>query len=155
MKILVLCTGNSCRSQMAEGWLRSWDESMTVVSAGTEPAERVNGMAVEVMAEAGVDIGGGKPKDVREFTGERWDFVVTVCNGAAERCPLFEGEVGRHVHIGMDDPAEVRGTEERVRGEFRRVRDELRRRLAEFYAQDVRGRELSEGECQRERGTGV
>ncbi len=151
MKILVLCTGNSCRSQMAEGWLRSWDKKMTVVSAGTEPAERVSGMAVEVMAEAGVDIGEARPKNVREYISESWDFVVTVCGEAAERCPTFEGKVDCRIHIGVDDPAKAEGTEEFVRSEFRRIREELRRRLAEFYVRDVQGRDGLRCECNKAR----
>lgn len=80
MKILILCTGNSCRSQMAEGWLGSWYKEMTVVSAGTEPVGEVNRLAVEVMAEVGVDISQAYPKSVWDFTDESWDFVVTVCS---------------------------------------------------------------------------
>lgn len=139
MKILILCTGNSCRSQMAEGWLRSWDKEMTVVSAGTEPVGEVNRLAVEVMAEVGVDISQAYPKSVWDFTDESWDFVVTVCSGAAENCPRFEGEVGRRVHIGVDDPAKAEGTRESVLAEFRRVREELRQRLREFLVCDVQG----------------
>lgn len=144
MKILILCTGNSCRSQMAEGWLRSWDKEMTVVSAGTEPVGEVNRLVVEVMAEVGVNISQAYPKSVHKFTDESWDFVVTVCSGAAEKCPLFRGPVGCQVHIGVDDPAKAEGTAEFVLGEFRRVRDELRRRLVEFYKRDVQGWKLPE-----------
>lgn len=139
MKILILCTGNSCRSQIAEGWLRSWDKEMTVVSAGTEPVGEVNRLAVEVMAEVGVDISQAYPKSVWDFTDESWDFVVTVCSGAAENCPRFEGEVGRRVHIGVDDPAKAEGTREWVLAEFRRVREELRQRLRQFLVRDVQG----------------
>lgn len=153
MRILVLCTGNSCRSQMAEGWLRNWDKDMTVVSAGTKPVEQVNRIAIEVMAEAGVDIQKAKPKDVRTYIGENWDFVITVCGGAAEACPRFEGTVGSQVHIGVDDPAEIQGTEEYVREEFRRVRDELRERLRTFYVQNIQGELRCEcNDCQGEPG---
>ena len=134
MKILILCTGNSCRSQMAHGFLQSFDPTSQVFSAGTEPAERVNPQAVEAMAEAGIDISGHTPHNVAEYLGEAWDYVITVCGGANENCPLFTGKVGTRVHIGFDDPSHATGTPEFIVGEFRRVRDEIKARVHDFYS---------------------
>lgn len=133
MRILILCTGNSCRSQMAHGFLQSFDPALQVFSAGTEPAERVNPQAVETMAEAGIDISGHTPHNVAEYLGEAWDYVITVCGGANENCPHFTGKVGTRVHIGFDDPSHATGTPEFITGEFRRVRDEIKTRFYDFY----------------------
>ena len=128
LKILFLCTGNSCRSQMAEGWarhLRSGD--IDALSAGTE-THGLDEKAVKVMSEAGVDISGARPKSVREFIDTGFDFVVTVCDHARETCPFFPG-AGKVVHVGFDDPPalakEVEGEEEKLEI-YRRVRDEIR-----------------------------
>ncbi len=132
-RILVLCTGNSARSQMAEGFLRSFDSGLEVHSAGTQPAERVHPAAVQAMAEAGIDIGAARPKSVEQFLEQRFDFVITVCDHANQTCPVFTGQVRRRVHIGFDDPAALRGTDEEVLAAFRRVRDEIEERLWSFY----------------------
>lgn len=126
MKVLFLCTGNSCRSQMAEGWLRHLGGSrFEALSAGTAPQE-VNPLAVKVMAEAGVDISSQRSKSVDEFLGVDLDLLVTVCGGAKESCPFFLGKVEERRHWPFDDPAAARGTEEEVLAVFRRVRDEIR-----------------------------
>lgn len=125
MKVLILCTGNSCRSQMAHGFMQAMFPTMTVCSAGTRPAERVNPIAVKVMADVGIDILSHTPKSVEVYLNEQWDYVVTVCGGARESCPVFVGEVGEHRHIGFDDPSEAQGSEEYIMSEFRRVRDEI------------------------------
>lgn len=135
MKILILCTGNSCRSQMAHGWLQSFDRSLNVYSAGTEPAAQVNPKAVKVMAEAGVDISSHTPKSVTQYLDESWDYVITVCGGANESCPAFIGKVANRLHIGFDDPSHVTGSEEFIWSEFRRVRDEIRHRFYSFYSE--------------------
>lgn len=137
-RILVLCTGNSARSQLAEGFLRSFDAGLEVHSAGTRPAERVHPAAVQAMAEAGIDIGAARPKSVEQFLGQRFDFVITVCDHANQTCPVFTGEVRHRVHIGFDDPAAVRGTDEEVLAAFRRVRDEIGERLRRFYESELR-----------------
>lgn len=93
MKILILCTGNSCRSQMAHGFLQSFDKNMDVFSAGTKPAEKVNPMAVKVMSETGIDLTNHTPKNVSLYLGHEWDYVITVCGGANESCPMFTGKV--------------------------------------------------------------
>lgn len=123
MKILVLCTGNSCRSQMAHGFLQSFDKRLKVFSGGTRPAERVNPKAVQVMKEVGIDVSGHVPTHVDEYVAEAWDYVITVYGGANESCPVFSGRVAHRLHIGFDDPSESTGSEEWVMREFRRVRD--------------------------------
>ena len=133
MKILVLCTGNSCRSQMAEGFLKSFNNDLYVVSAGTEPSGAVHPKAIEVMSELDIDISAGKPKSVNEFLDESFDYVITVCGGAKESCPMFTGDVKHRIHIGFDDPAEAVGTDEFIISEFRRIRDEIKRDFFEFY----------------------
>src|SRR5512145_2772796 len=105
MKILILCTGNSCRSQMAEGFLRSLDPRMEIISAGTRPEKQVNPNAVQVMKELGIDISAHFPKHVNQFVNDPFDYVVTVCDSARETCPYFAGKVGKRVHIGFVDPA--------------------------------------------------
>ena len=137
-RILVLCTGNSARSQMAEGFLRSFDCGLEVYSAGTRPAERVHPAAVQAMAEEGIDIGAGRPKSVEQYLGQRFDFVITVCDHANQICPVFTGEVRRRVHIGFDDPAAAQGSEDEVLAAFRRVRDEIQERLRRFYESEIR-----------------
>jgi len=138
MKILVLCTGNSCRSQMAEGFLKSFNPEMFVVSAGTEPSSLVHPKAIEVMKEVGIDISKGKPKSVTEFLNESFDYVITVCGGAKETCPMFSGEVKHRLHIGFDDPAEVKGSDEFIISEFRRIRDEIKRDFSKFYNENIK-----------------
>ncbi len=133
MKVLILCTGNSCRSQMAHGFLQSFDDSLEVFSAGTEASGRLNEGAVKAMAEAGVDISSHTSDSVERYLGEAWDYVITVCGGANESCPAFVGEVKHRLHIGFDDPSHAVGTEEFIESEFRRVRNEIKDRFYKFY----------------------
>ena len=133
MRVLILCTGNSCRSQIAHGFLQSFDKRLDVHSAGTRPAAHVNPKAVEVMMEAGVDISAHTPKSVDIYLNEPWDYVITVCGGANETCPMFTGEVGKRLHIGFDDPSDAVGRDEFVMSEFRRVRDEIKEGFERFY----------------------
>jgi len=132
MKILILCTGNSCRSQMAEGFLRSFDAEIEVFSAGTEPSNQVHPKAVIVMQELGIDLSGHHPQKVDEYLDDSFDFVITVCGHAKENCPIFLGDVKQHLHIGFEDPAEATGTEEEILEDFRRIRDEIRERMQAF-----------------------
>jgi arsenate reductase len=132
MRILILCTGNSCRSQMAEGFLRSFDSEIEVFSAGTEPSSQVHPKAVEVMKEKGIDLSDHYPQKVDEFLDDGFDYVITVCGHAKENCPVFLGDVKQHLHIGFEDPAEAKGTEEEILEEFRRIRDEIRERFKAF-----------------------
>lgn len=147
MKILILCTGNSCRSQMAHGFLQSFDKSIQVFSAGTHPAEKVNPLAVEVMAEAGVDISRHTPTDVTTYLNGTWDYVITVCGNADETCPTFAGKVGKRLHIGFDDPSEATGTPSFVKSEFIRVRDEIKKEFAKFYLTEIKKRGLPRCPC--------
>jgi len=136
-KILILCTGNSCRSQMAEGFLKSFDPDLDVVSAGTEPSEAVHPKAIQVMQEIGIDISKGKPKSVTDFLLDSFDYVITVCGGAKESCPMFSGPVKHRLHIGFDDPAEATGSEAFILSEFRRIRDEIQRDFKKFYKENL------------------
>ena len=128
MRVLFLCTGNSCRSQMAEGWARGLkSDCIEAYSAGIE-THGLNPIAVKVMAEAGVDISGHRSRHIDEFKDMDFDYVVTVCGHAYEHCPVFPGKT-KVFHIGFDDPpklAEVATTEEEALNCYRRVRDEIR-----------------------------
>ncbi|MBU2446690.1 MAG: arsenate reductase ArsC [Bacteroidetes bacterium] len=132
--ILILCTGNSCRSQMAEGFLKSFDKNLDVFSAGTFPAERVSRKAIQVMKEIGFDISHHYPKSVDSFIDRDFDYVITVCDNAKETCPVFYGKVKHQLHIGFDDPAEATGTEEAVLEVFRKIRDEIKEEFEMFYS---------------------
>lgn len=138
MKILILCTGNSCRSQMAWGFLRSFDKDLEVYSAGTEPAIRVNPLAVDVMREMGIDLSQQVPVSVKKYTGQSWDYVITVCGGANENCPVFTGKVKHRLHIGFDDPSHAEGAEEYIRSEFIRVRDEIKDGFYKLYIEQIK-----------------
>ncbi len=138
MKILILCTGNSCRSQMAEGFLQSFDQNLEVYSAGTYPSTKVHPIAVKVMQEVGIDLSANYPKDVDEFTNSQFDFVITVCGHAKENCPVFTGEVVNNLHIGFYDPAEATGTEDEVLKVFRNVRDKIKIDFRNFYEKNVK-----------------
>ena len=134
-KILFLCTHNSCRSQMAEGLANHFlGDRVTAYSAGTE-ATRVNPLAAKVMAELGIDLSGHRSKVLDEFAGQPFDYVITLCGDANEKCPLFFGGVKR-MHIGFDDPSRLPGSEAEVLPEYRRVRDELKARLCDFFEQE-------------------
>ena len=138
MRILVLCTGNSCRSQMGHGWMQSFDKALDVHSAGTQPAECVNPLAVKVMKEVGIDISHNVPKSVNCYLEEPCDYVITVCGGANENCPAFTGKVKHRLHIGFDDPSKVNGTDEFVLSEFRRVRDEIKEKFFGLYSNEIK-----------------
>ncbi len=140
MKILILCTGNSCRSQMAHGFLQSFDPNIEVCSGGTEPATQVNAKAVEIMKEVGIDISTHVPVHVNTYLGQEWDYVITVCGGADKNCPAFTGKVGKRIHIGFDDPSHVVGTQEFVDSEFHRVRDEIRDAFVRFYITEIKSK---------------
>lgn len=137
MKILILCTGNSCRSQMAEGFLKSFDECIEVHSAGTNPSGKVHPLAIKAMAEIGIDISKNQPKNVDQFLKASFDYVITVCGGANENCPAFIGKVDNRWHIGFDDPAEATGTDDEIMAVFRRVRDEIAEGFNSFYKSQI------------------
>ena len=136
-KILILCTGNSCRSQMAEGFLNSFSPDIEAVSAGTNPSSQVHPKAIQVMAEIGIDISAGTPEDVSQYLDQSFDYVITVCDNAKETCPTFLGDVKEQLHIGFEDPAEATGTEEEVLAVFRRIRDEIKEDFYSFYEQRI------------------
>jgi len=138
MKILILCTGNSCRSQMAHGFLQSFDKSIEVQSAGTEPASNISSKAVKVMAEEGIDIRNHTPKLVDRYLKDEWDHVVTVCDHASETCPVFIGKVKNRLHMGFEDPSKAEGSEEFIMSEFRRIRDQIKKEFRVFYDQKVK-----------------
>jgi arsenate reductase len=130
-RVLFLCTHNSARSQMAEGFLRHLaGDRFEVASAGTE-ARGVNPLAVRVMAERGVDISGQTSKTLDRFLGERWEHVVTVCDGANEACPVFP-RAGARLHWSFDDPSAARGIEPERLAVFRRVRDAIEARIVDW-----------------------
>ena len=133
MKVLILCTGNSCRSQMAHGFLQSFDKNLIVKSAGTEASGKLNEKAVLVMKEIGIDISHHTSNSVNDFLGDEWDYVITVCDGAKEICPVFTSDVINRLHIGFDDPAKGRGTEKEVLPVYRKVRDQIKEQFYEFY----------------------
>ncbi|MGQ9864659.1 MAG: arsenate reductase ArsC [Bacteroidia bacterium] len=134
MRVLFLCTGNSCRSQMAEGLLRHMAQGkVEVFSAGTHPAGYVHPLAIEVMREIGIDISHQRSKNVSEFLGQAFDYVITVCDGARETCPYFPGQ-GTTLHQSFEDPAQAVGTHEEKMHAFRKVRDELSSFLQNFLA---------------------
>jgi len=131
--ILVLCTGNSCRSHLAEGLLRAaLDERYVVASAGSKPAGYVHPLAIRAMEEIGIDISAHHSKHLDEFLEQDVETVITVCGNADQVCPIFPGQVNRH-HWGFDDPAHATGSEEEQMAVFRRVRDEIKR-VFEAYA---------------------
>lgn len=131
--ILILCTGNSCRSHLAEGILRAAvGDRLRVASAGSRPAGYVHPLAIKAMAEIGLDISQHRSKHLDEFLTQDVETVITVCGNADQACPMFPGQVNRH-HWGFDDPAHATGTEEEQMQVFRRVRDEIRR-VFEAYA---------------------
>ena len=141
--VLILCTGNSCRSQMAEGLLRAAaGDLIEVRSAGVKPAGRVHPRAIAALAEHGIDISGHTSKHLDQFLTQSVKTVITVCGHADEACPVFPGKVNRH-HWGFTDPAHHVGTEEEITAEFRKIRDEMKR-IFDAYAAGLReGRTLA------------
>jgi arsenate reductase len=125
-EVLILCTGNSCRSQMAEGWVNhELGETWEARSAGTWPADIVHPLAVQAMAEVGVDIADARPQLVHTYLDDSWDLVITVCDSARESCPVFPRPV-ETIHISFPDPAEAEGSDEERMEVFRKVRDAIR-----------------------------
>lgn len=132
-KILVICTGNTCRSQIAEGIIKNIDPEFEVYSAGTRAESRVNPYAVIVMKEIGLDISKNTPKNVDIFTNIDFDYVFTVCDGAKEICPVFTGNVKKREHIGFEDPANATGTDEEKLAVYRKVRDLIKNEFEKYF----------------------
>ena len=130
-RVLFLCTGNSCRSQMAEGFLRHIaGDKFEVFSAGVKPTQ-VNSLAIKVMAEVGVDISTHRSKSAMEFIGQQFDYVITVCDNAKRTCPVFPGKYEK-IHWDLEDPAEAQGSEEERLLVFRRIRGEIKNNVLAF-----------------------
>ncbi|HOO65630.1 MAG TPA: arsenate reductase ArsC [Bacteroidales bacterium] len=140
MKILILCTGNSCRSQMAHGFLQSFDENLYVRSGGTEPASKINPKAVEVMADLGIDISNHTPHLVDEYLDEEWEYVITVCDHVNETCPAFFGKVMHRLHLGFEDPSHATGTPEFIHSEYVRIRDQIHNVFLRFFNEVIQDR---------------
>jgi arsenate reductase len=117
---------------MAEGFLKSFDKRLEVYSAGTRPEKEINPRTVIVMRESGIDLSTNTPDHVKKYLDDAFDFVITVCDGAKESCPVFTGDVKQQLHIGFEDPADATGTDEEVLTVYRRVRDEIRDRFTDF-----------------------
>ena len=132
-KILVLCTGNSCRSQMAEGLFKSFDNRLEVYSAGTNPADIVSPYAIKVMKEIGLDISNNKLKSIERFLTQDFDYVITVCENANERCPVFTGKTKNRLHYGYEDPGHTKGTEDEILEAHRKVRDAMKEEFYKLY----------------------
>ncbi len=133
-RVLFLCTGNSCRSHMAEGWLRKLGgDDFEVFSAGSKPAGYVHPLAIEAMQEVGIDISKHHSKSLEEFGGQTFDYVITVCDNARDACPAFPGATNQ-LHWGFDDPGHASGTDDEIRRVFRRVRDEIEHRIRLFLS---------------------
>jgi arsenate reductase (thioredoxin) len=135
-KVLFLCTGNSCRSQMADGIVNhDFAGRIEASSAGTEP-HGLNPRAVQVMAEIGIDISGNSSDHIGKYDGESFDYVITLCGDANEKCPLFFGGVKR-LHMGFPDPPKAVGSEEEVMAVYRQVRDDIRKQMREFFEKEL------------------
>ena len=137
-KILILCTGNSCRSQMAHGFMKSFDSNLYVQSAGTEASGKLNMNAAKAMKEIGIDIYSNTSDQVDKYLDEEWDYVITVCGGANEVCPAFIGKVKNRLHIGFDDPSFAVGTEDFIWSEYIRVRDEIKESFYKLYNSKIK-----------------
>ena len=138
MKILIICTGNTCRSQMAEGFLKSLDSNLEVCSAGTAAEGTVNSNAVIVMKEIGIDISRQQTESVDKYLSDNFDYVITVCDGAKEVCPVFTGNVKHRLHIGFEDPAKAKGTVNEILSVYRNVRDQVREEFYQFYFKNLK-----------------
>jgi arsenate reductase len=145
--VLILCTGNSCRSHLAEGLLRAAaGDTLDVQSAGSQPAGYVHPLAIQVMKEIGIDISGHHSKSMNEFLNQPVETVITVCGNADQACPRYPGQLNRH-HWGFADPAHATGTDEEKLAVFRRVRDEIKR-VFQAYA-DGRRDQSKAGACEQ------
>ncbi|MCX6235691.1 MAG: arsenate reductase ArsC [Bacteroidetes bacterium] len=138
IRILILCTGNSCRSQMAAGFLKSFKKNLEVFSAGTEPTAEINPYAVRVMQEKGIDISTNRPRNVDEFTSQPFDYVITVCDHAKETCPVFTGQVKHRLYIGFEDPTDFAGSEEATMAVYREIRDQIEIQFNKFLQEHLK-----------------
>ena len=146
MKILILCTGNSGRSQMAHGFLQSFDKRLKVFSAGTEPAARVNPMAIDVMKRAGIDISGHSPAHVDKYLMRTGTMLLQCVTMQMKHVLCFPGKVRHRLHIGFDDPSELKGSYVEVLNEFYRVRNEIRDEFYKLYETELQKQNLKAAE---------
>jgi arsenate reductase len=123
---------------MAQGFMQSFDKRMEVHSAGTFPGPEVNPKAIDVMAEAGIDISSNSPKSVDRYLRNSWDYVITVCDDANETCPIFPGKVSHRLHMGFEDPSKAVGSSEFIMNEFRRVRNEIKTNFYQLYNNQIK-----------------
>lgn len=123
---------------MAEGFLKAFNQQLEVYSAGTQPATQVHPKAIEVMQELGVDLSTHTPEKINAYLDKSWDYVITVCGGAKEVCPIFQGKVETQLHIGFEDPAEANGTEEEIIEQFRIIRDQILRDFFAFHLKELK-----------------
>lgn len=133
-KVIIICTGNSVRSQIAEGFFRKYRSSWEIESAGTNP-KGLNPIAVKIMMEKGIDISDQKSKSLKQFINSKFDYVITVCDNARENCPLFPGKA-KLIHWNFEDPAEVKGSIDKKLVAFRKVRDAIEEKILEFLKND-------------------
>ena len=138
-KILILCTGNSSRSQMAAGYLRTINTDLEVYSAGVNPARRVNPLAITAMKNIQIDISDQVPTDVDKYIDESFDFVITVCDHAREACPHFNGFVNQRLHFGFEDPDAIKGDDLDKLKEFLRIRDQITDKFLKFSNMYIHG----------------
>ena len=136
---MIICTGNSCRSPMAEGYLKSFDQAMEVYSAGIYPESSVSQRAVQVLKEDGVDISAHHPKHVNNFTDQPFDWVITVCDFAREHSPAFTGNVIHELHHNFEDPWIAMGSDEEKMDKYRQVRDQIKAWFRKFYDENLKG----------------
>lgn len=132
-RVLIVCTGNTCRSQMAQYILQSFDSELEVFSAGTDPGKMINPRTVKVMNEIGIDVSNSKPRNISCFLTSPFDYVITVCDDARVICPAFFGIVKNRMHISFEDPAVATGTEEQVMDKYREIRDQIKLKFRDFY----------------------
>lgn len=133
MKILIICSGNSCRSQMAEYFLKSFNHNLEVYSAGSSPEKKINQRTLIVMKEVGIYLFDAYPKNINTFITDTFDYVITVCDQARQKCPVFKGTIKNRIHMGFDDPAKASGTEEEIMAFYRKIRDQIKNEFYKFY----------------------
>lgn len=138
MRALIVCTGNSSRSQMAHGFLQSFDPGLEVRSAGNEPADRIDNNAVKVMKEIGIDLSHHKPTSLNQYLDTEWDFEISVCGKENGACPYFPGKSKHHMHIRIQSPTEAQGSEEEVLSRYRQVRDEIKNEMYSLYKEQIK-----------------
>jgi arsenate reductase len=138
MKALIVCTGNSSRSQMAHGFLQSFDSRLNVYSAGNEPAGQIDENAVRVMQEVGIDISGHKPTSVNKYLDTEWDYEISVCGKENGACPYFPGKAKHHMHIRIESPSKFQGSHEELLNRYRRIRDEIRNEMYSLYSEQIK-----------------